>query len=197
MGASVKTGPSTEYRVPSKFKWLGFTLVFLSLSLSSAVFAHATIVLGTLTTEPSSPVVGQSFTLSLAMTDPTGFPIEDAVVLVEFERPGVDMVSAEFTETSPEGTYETRVTLSEPGDYTLVLRDQTFRQEEARVSTTVNLGRGPLFLTGENSVIFPPTATASTTSLWSWLVWVIALPVVAGIVVTVLVLRSPPREEPD
>ncbi len=188
--------PRTEYRVASKFKWLSFALVLLSLSLSSAVFAHATIVLGTLTTEPSSPVVGRPFTLNLAMTDPTGFPVEDAVVLAEFERPGVDMVSAEFTETSPEGTYETQVTLPEPGDYTLTLRDQTFRQEEARVSTTINLGRGPLFLTGENSVVFPPTATASTTSLRSWLIWVIALPLVAGVVVTVLVLRSPSREEP-
>ena len=92
--------------------------------------------------------------------------------------------------------YEAAVTLPEAGDYTLLLRDQTFRQEEARVSLAVALGQGPLFVEGENSVIFPPTATASTRSLSRWLIWVIALPILAGIVVTVLVLRSPPPQNP-
>ena len=194
MGASVKTGPRTEDRGPSKFKWLGFTLVFLSLSLSSAVFAHATIVLGTLTTEPSSPVVGQSFALNLAMTDPTGLPIEDAVVMAEFERPGRETVSVTLPETDLGGVYAGSVTLPEAGNYTLVLRDRTFRQEEARVSLELTLGQGPLFPEGENSVIFPPTATTSASSLSRWLIWVIALPLVAGIVVTVLVLRSPQKK---
>lgn len=191
-------GPSAEYRVPSSFKkQVGLVLVVLSLSLGSAVFAHATIVLGTLATEPVAPVAGEPFELSLAMTDPTGFPIEDAVVVAEFEKNGAEPVSVPLPETERRGVYAASVTLPEPGDYTVTLRDQTFRQEEARVSLTVALGDGPMFLEGENSVVFPPTATASASSLSRWLIWVIALPVVAGIVVTVLVLRSPPQEEPQ
>lgn len=175
-------------------KRLSVAVALLGLSLGSAVFAHATIVLGTLTAEPSAPEAGEAFELSLAMTDPTGLPIEDAVIIAEFEKPGLETMSAPLEETSLKGVYGASITLPEAGDYTLVLRDQTFRQEEARVSLEVTLGEDPLFNEGENSVIFPPTATAPTRSLWSWLVWVIALPVVAGIVVTVLVLRSPEQK---
>ena len=184
-----------KYQVVTNIqKRLNVAVALLGLSLGFAVFAHATLVLGTLTAEPSAPEAGEAFALSLAMTDPTGLPIEDAIITVEFEKSGLETVSAPLEETNLKGVYEASVTLPEAGDYALVLRDQTFRQEEARVSLEVTLGEDPLFTEGENSVIFPPTATASTRSLWSWLIWVIALPVVAGIVVTVLVLRSPEQK---
>lgn len=169
-------------------------LAVLGLTLSAAAFAHASLVLGRLEAKPDAPQAGEGFELSLTMTDPTGLPIEDAVVVAEFERTGVAILSTPLAETDLRGVYTAQVALPKVGDYTLVLRDQTFRQEEVRVSLAVTLGDSLLFPEGENSVIFPPTATASAGGLRNWLIWVIVLPVVVGIVVTVLVLRSSPRQ---
>ena len=168
----------------------------LLFTLAAAVYAHATLVLGTLSTLPTEPRAGEPFTLQLTMTDPTGFPIEDAYVLAEFDQAadqaGEEPLSVTFEEVSA-GTYATDVTLPEAGDYTLLLRDQTFRQEEAQASKEVVLGDGSLFQDGDTSIVFPPTQT--TSSLQTWLIWLIALPVLAGVVVTVLVLRSSKPEE--
>ena len=48
------------------------------------VLAHATLVLGTLHTDPNPPRAGEPFILSLELADPTRIPIEDAVVVAEF-----------------------------------------------------------------------------------------------------------------
>lgn len=177
-------------------KGLSAALVFLVLSLSSAAFAHTTVVLGTLSAEPSAPEAGAAFTLSLVLSDPTELPIEGGVVVAEFQRPGAETISVPLPETDQRGVYAASLTLPEPGDYTLTLRDRTFRQEEARVSVALTLGDGPLFLIGENSVVFPPTATASANSSSTLIIWLIVIPITVGIFVTVLVLRSPPRAAP-
>ena len=166
------------------------TLILLA--LAATVYAHATLVLGTLSTLPGEPRANEPFTLQLTMTDPTGFPIEDAYVLAEFSRGDEEVVNVTFEEVTA-GTYATEVTLSEEGTYTLLLRDQTFRQEEAQASKEVVLGGDSLFQDGDTSIVFPPTQT--TSSLQTWLIWLIALPVLAGVVVTVLVLRSGEPEE--
>ncbi|HEX7022458.1 MAG TPA: hypothetical protein VF171_06335, partial [Trueperaceae bacterium] len=75
----------------------------------------------------------------------------------------------------------------------LLLRDQTFRQEEATATLVLNVGAptDPESL----SFLFPPTAT-SPKSLGTWLLWLIGVPVAAGILVTVLVLRGG-KEQPQ
>ena len=178
-------------------------LAVLALSLVGSALAHATLVFGTVTTQPSPPPAGEPFTIRLEMTDPTDTPVEDAIVFVEAAPqeegvPGPDtedgpaelsepvVTSDRFEEVEP-GTYETEVVLPEDGAWVLVFRDQTFRQEEARASITMRVGEGAQ---GEPlSFIFPPTATGPR-SLTTWLVWLIGLPVVAGAVVTVMVLRG-------
>ena len=167
-------------------------LILLLATLGAVVWAHATLVLGTLSTLPNAPQAGEPFTLQLTMTDPTDFPIEDAYVIAEFSQGGGEPLSFTFEEVSA-GTYTTDVTLPEEGGYTLLLRDQTFRQEEAQASKEVVLGDGSMFQDGDTSIVFPPTQT--TSSLQTWLVWLIALPVAAGVIVTVLVLRSGKPEE--
>lgn len=163
----------------------------LLFTLAAIVYAHATLVLGTLSSLPSEPRANAPFTLQLAMTDPTGFPIEDAYVLAEFSQAGEEVTSVTFEEVTA-GTYATEVTLPAEGTYALLLRDQTFRQEEARARKEVVLGDGSIFQDGDTSIVFPPTQT--TSSLRTWLLWLIALPVAAGVVVTVLVLRSSEQE---
>lgn len=161
---------------------------------SGAALAHATLVFGTVTTEPSPPPAGEPFTLRLEMRDPVDAPVEDAVVFAE-ARPearadgatGGDAIASDrFAEVDP-GVYRTELVLPEPGPWTLLFRDQTFRQEEAQATVTLRVGADvpaePV------SFIFPPTATGPT-RLTTWLAWLIGLPLVAGVVVTVIVLRG-------
>jgi len=163
------------------------------------VHAHATLVFGTLTSEPTIPQVDEAFTMMMLMTDPTNIPIEDAIVIAEFRHPDADdPIIVEMTETSNPGVYETDVTLYLPGNYNVLLRDKTFRQEEAKAELEINLtGDAPVFVEGDNTIVFPPTATTDPNSVRTWLIWVIALPVLAGIVVTVLVLRNSAAEDEE
>ncbi len=167
----------------------------LALLVGGAVLAHATAVIGTLSTTPDIPQAGEPFVLRLELTDQTDLPVEDAYVLAEF-RPQdaseeVEPVSSvEFAETGDAGVYETTLTLPEPGTYSLLLRDQTFRQEEARARTLFNVGSETP--ADALTIIFPPTATPAST--YTWMYWVVGLPLLAAIVVTVIVLRSPPAE---
>jgi hypothetical protein len=173
-------------------------LALLTLLVGGVALAHATIVFGTLSSLPEAPQPGQPFTVRMAMIDPLQLPVEDALVRLEFRlTPDAPPTEAVFAETDDPGVYEATVTLPEAGVYHLLLRDQTFRQEEAQAELEVRLGGGPLFIPGENTVVFPPTATGLA-NLGTWLIWIIAIPVVAGIVVTVLVLANTGKsEEPE
>lgn len=170
-------------------------LTALAALLTGAALAHATLVFGTLTSTPATPRPGEPFTVRLELADPAGTPVEDAVVLAEFrQQPDDEPVRAPFIESETPGRYETTLTLPEPGGYHLLLRDQTFRQEEARAELEVALGDGPLFPEGKDAVVFPPTATGPA-DLGTWLIWLIAVPLAAGVVVTVLVLRRPSQSD--
>ncbi|NBC96703.1 MAG: hypothetical protein GVY27_10150, partial [Deinococcus-Thermus bacterium] len=166
----------------------------LAILASGAALAHATLVFGTVTTEPSPPPAGEPFTLRLEMRDPVDAPVEDAVVFVE-ARPeaGGDTVASDRFAEVDSGVYRTELVLSEPGPWTLLFRDQTFRQEEAQATVTLRVGAD--VAAEPVSFIFPPTATGPT-SLTTWLAWLIGLPLVAGAVVTVIVLRGG-RSDPE
>ena len=185
-------------------------IAVLALTLPGTALAHATLVFGTVTTQPSPPPAGEPFTIRLEMSDPAGTPVEDAIVFVEAapQEEGVAEPAAEdgpaglsepvvssdrFEEVEP-GLYQMDVVLPEDGAWTLVFRDQSFRQEEARASVTMRVGAGAEG--GPLSFIFPPTATGPQ-SLTTWLVWLIGLPIVAGAVVTVMVLRGRGEEGED
>lgn len=154
----------------------------------AVALAHATIVFGTVSSEPAPVRAGQPAALLLEMRDPVDAPVEDAVVFVEAGPPSGEPVleSDRFAEIRP-GVYRTEVVLPEQGEWTLRFRDQTFRQEEAQA--TITLSVGPNGDTEPRSFIFPPTATGPT-GLTTWLAWLIGLPLVAGLVVTVMVLRG-------
>lgn len=148
-------------------------------------------MLGTVTTTPTPPEASAPFTLFLKLLDLTQVPVEDARVLAEFRRPGEETpVSARFEETETAGVYETTLELPQEGEYTLLLRDQTYRQEEAQAELMFDVGRRAP--PEARSFIFPPTATGPQ-SLTTWLVWLIGLPLLAAIIVTVLVLT---RKQP-
>lgn len=151
---------------------------------SGGAFAHATLVLETVTTDPAPPRAGSPFTLGVSLLDLTQIPVEDARVLAELRRPGQDQpITTEFQESDMPGVYETTLTLPRAGNYSLLLRDQTYRQEEAQATLTLPVGRLPA---EPLEFIFPPTNTR--VGVWTWIGFLIGLPLVAAGVVTALVL---------
>jgi len=114
-------------------------------------------------------------------------PVEDARGLAEFHRPGHDRpVTARFQESDTPGSYETTLALPQTGDYTLLLRDQTYRREEVQATLTFPVGRTPA---EPLEFVFPPTATGS--GVWTWIGFLIGLPlVVAGIATALVLLRG-------
>lgn len=175
--------------------FVGAVLLF-----TGSVSAHASLVFGSMHTDPLS-AAPEGFTLFLQMMDPMRTPIEDAVVAAEFRYFPEDVAEEEagewhvfpFTETGPGGNYETAVTLPGPGRYQLFMRDTTYPQEDATAELfTVIDG---VVDHDELLFIFPPTDIGAA-SVSTWLIWVVVIPVGAGIIVTISVLR-PGSKKPE
>lgn len=188
---------------------LGRLLLLVAALASGVAWAHGFLVMGTLQSSPRTPQPGEPFTLRLTLMAPGGTPVEDALVLAEFRpdlaaeasAPGastadvegaaedataVQPVTAEFSETRA-GTYEAQARLSEAGAWSLLLRDRTYEEEEARARLTYIVG-------GEGnedkiSFILPPTGTGAA-SPWVWLLWLVGVPLLAGSLVMFLTLRQ-------
>lgn len=157
--------------------------VFIGLLAGSSALAHATLVLGTVATAPTAPEAGDPFMLAVRLLDLTQVPVEDARVFTEFSRPGQEgPISTRLEETETAGVYETTLELPQEDDYTLLLRDQTFRQEEAQATLTFPVGRAPA---EPLEFVFPPTATGS---VWTWIGLLIGAPLLAAGCVTALIL---------
>jgi hypothetical protein len=167
--------------------------------LTGAALAHATLVFGVATVTPDPPLPGTPFELTLRLEDPTLTPIEDAVVTVELRAMPAEGLPAPSTEALdlPPPLASTRLVETEPAVYRatltlaadryhLLVRDQTYPWEEAHASVVLSLAGEAV---GRLPFILPPTQVAPR-SLWTWLLWLVGLPLVAGAVVTVLVLTS-------
>lgn len=186
---------------------LAAILACLLLAVSSLAGAHATLVIGSLTITPDPPVDGTGLSATLRLEDPGLVEVEDAVVFLEFreladaaDAPSVNgqadsealLITDRLQETSP-GTYRIDLPALDAGTYLVSVRDRTYRQEEAVANLVLTFSDQPL---GAQQFVLPPTATGPA-SLGTWLVWLIGIPLAAGVLVTVLVLRGVGRGEDD
>jgi len=176
-------------------KLLLLLFIYWSISLGNA---HATVVLGTINTQPSIISVGEPFSLNIDLVDPSQVPVEDAWVIAEFRPEGApdssEPISIRLEESQQKGSYKAEVTLSEEGNWQLFLRDQTFRQEEATASLSFPIQANTTF--DPIKFIFPPTDTGSN-NIRTWIIWIIGLPVAAGIITTIIVLRNSKKDDVD
>lgn len=190
---------------------LGVTLAVLAAAtvplLSTTADAHATLVIGTLSFEPDPPIEGGGLTATIRLEDPGLVEVEDAVVFLEFraledaaDAPSVnaqpDSEALFITDRLPEpeaGLYRIDIPPLTTGTYLVSVRDRTYRQEEAVANLVLTFSNEPL---GELPFVLPPTATGPA-SLGTWLVWLIGVPLAAGVLVTVLVLRGGRDEDDD
>lgn len=171
------------------------------------VGAHATLVFGELTLTPDPPQPGVPFEVVVTLEDPTVTPIEDALIALEFRvlPPGTDASPAPTDADAPPplraidlveirpAVYRGEVDLPEATTYTVRVRDRTFEFEEATASLVVEVGGRTH---GALPFILPPTQVGPR-GLATWLLWLVGVPLVAGAVVTVLVLTSPRPERSD
>src|SRR5690554_2300286 len=201
---------------------LTLALLMLIMSVGTAL-AHATLVFGELSTAEPFPDPAGIISLKLHMMDPVRTPIEDATVTAEFrlldeaelaERlagpreaptaqqvedgevqvdiPEGDWLEFPMHETGPGGNYTASLALPGSGTYQVIMRDTTYPQEDAVAELLLTFDGESHF---EPSLfIFPPTDIGGA-SLGTWLVWLVAIPLLAGIVVTVLVLRGKPADD--
>lgn len=206
-----------------KRRWLAFPVGVFLLSASVAL-AHASLVFGELSSQESLPDPTSGFTLNLHMMDPLRTPIEDAVVEAEFrlmteaevaviesgrdsqepagvaqgiqaedlDVPDGDWHTFRLEEVSRGGNYSSQIVLPEAGTYQLIMRDTTYPQEDAVAELTVRFDGESVF---ESALfIFPPTDVGSA-SLGTWLVWVVLIPVLSGVWVTIHTLFKKPSGE--
>lgn len=181
-------------------RWLRRLAALTAAAAVASAAAHATLVFGVIRVEPDPPPPGVPFLLGITLEDPSLAPVEDAVVFVELRpMPEGDLPPPataapdlppplrliRLVEREP-ATYHGEVDVPTAGRYHLLVRDQTFAWEEANASVVLAVGAAPV---GELPFILPPTQVAPR-SLWTWILWLVGLPVAAGLVVTVLVLRA-------
>ena len=174
--------------------------------------AHATLVIGKLSVTPDPPVAGEPLQIDLSLEDTLLTPVEKARGRVELRAlegggPTVpesvvgaeaseflatlpDEASGQFAEGADEGSYRGTLRAPATGRYTLSVRDTTFMNEEAIANVPLEVGGAA---NGVVPFVLPPTPVAPR-SLSTWLIWLVGIPLVVGIGVTVLVLRRTPPE---
>ncbi len=180
--------------------------LFVSLGLcliAALALAHPMLVIGEVRLTPDPPLPGERATATLVLQDTSLTEVEDAVVFLELRRgapsaestePGGEpLLTTDRLEEMAPGVYETEITVPEQGSYTLSIRDRTYRQEEAVANVELTVDGEPIDFV---PFVLPPTATGPA-SLGSWLIWLVGVPLLAGVLVTVLVLRSGRSDEEE
>lgn len=187
-------------------RFLQLGLLVAALGLAGAASAHATLVIGELTVAPDPPAPDSTVTVTVSLIDPLLVPVEKALVRIELreidpEDPAVPpsitgteaveflalpaVLATDYLPEIDKGVYSGSFVAPEQGRYTISVRDTTFRNEEAIANIGLDFG---MARNGEVAFVLPPTPIGPR-SLGTWLLWIIGIPVAAGLLVTVLVLR--------
>jgi hypothetical protein len=164
---------------------LAIMAVLLGLAL-----AHGTVVIGSITTEPTPVLAGQAFKLKMQLNDPNFAPIEKALVMAEFRAEGSDpsipAQTLHFKESQP-GRYEVSTTLPQDGGWQLSLRDHTYPQEEARAVVSLFVGSAG---TAEPLVFEFPQTDIGQQGFPVWIIILIGVPILLALIITMRVLAG-------
>lgn len=188
------------------------TLVLLLAVLGLQIAAaHPFVVIGHLEITPNPPVPGEPIHVDIRLEEQTQKPVPDAVMFLEFRIHPPDYDSNDpdripilelpifYNTELPLEEYaeaQYRITFPSPpsGDYYLTIRDRTYPAEDALATIEFMSGQERPYKASDLLFILPPT-DITPAKLATWIAWLIAIPLVAGILVTVLVLRSDKPEQ--
>lgn len=157
----------------------------VALLLLGSAAAHSFLVLGELRSSPNPPRPGEPATLTVELEDQRGAPVEDAVLRAEITPPGGGEAAALRFEEAGTGLYEASFAPSGAGTHLVLLRDLTFRDEVVEQTVELPVGGEPF---EPIPFLFPPSGADPGPR--AWLLWLVGVPLLAGAVVTLLVLRS-------
>lgn len=175
----------------------------LAVAWTAAAFgtaaAHGALIRGSVTLAPDPPQPGRPMVLTVDLATAGNRPVEGATLVADLKTQAPSPSAATATPQTiplqeykePYGTYRAQLAAPPAGSYTLILHDHTGAGEDA--TATVPLRIGGTVANGSLGFTFP-AAHAGGGSVTRWLLWLIALPLAVGIVVSVLVRRSK-REE--
>ena len=174
-------------------------LALVTFLAPAAAFAHGTVVLGAVTANPDPPRPGAPLILTVDLAKLSKAPVEGARLegsLRPAGQPDAAATPLAFQEyPEPYGTYRARLEAAPPaGRYTLTVRDRTYPKEDIRASVTLQVGGAQP--NGSLDFTFPPVR-GGPRSVVRWLLWLVGLPLLAGVVVTVLVLRAKNEDSED
>lgn len=162
--------------------------------LLTPALAHSTIIRGSVTIAPDPPAPGRTMVLTVDLASPSNAPVEGATLVVEL-TPQTSTVGAaartiplqEYKE--PYGTYRAQFAAPPAGSYTLNVHDRTAPGEDTTAAVPLRVGGD----VANGSLGFTLAAPATGSGgLGNWLLWLIVVPVAAGVLVTFLVRRSRP-----
>lgn len=162
--------------------------------LLTPALAHGTVIRGSVTIEPDPPKPDQPMVLTVDLARTSNAPVEGATLVAELTAKAAKLGTGARTiplqeYKEPYGTYRAQFAAPAAGSYTLTVHDRTDPGEDTIASVPLRVGgnvaNGTLGFTLAG-------APGSSGGLGTWLLWLIAVPVAAGAVVTILVRRSRP-----
>lgn len=169
-------------------------LLLMALLWTGMAQAHEELLFAQISSSPPAPVANEPFELQVRLTESSGRPVTD-VNLVASLRESVEE-SADETAAQGEisggirlraaaaGNYTGRMDAVAEGVYQLSLVEVVGGRTEASGSVLVEIGSdNPL----EGELLLPPSGGSG---FGSWLVWLVGLPLLAGLLVTLLVFTG-------
>lgn len=201
MKLSLDRPPGRHRPFQPVFGWLAAsTLLCFASAHQSLLFAHVT-------TRPAMPVAGEAFELRVHLTDSSHREVSDVNLVAQVDDDAETAVDEQAEDgTLPDralalaepliaepgsGEYRGRIAARPQGVYRLTLVEVVDGESES--SAAGNLGVG-----GSSAVdlqlLLPPSGEGG---LGTWLVWLVGLPLLAGLLVTVLVLTGRTQAEED
>jgi hypothetical protein len=178
-------------------------VLLIALFLAGSAAAHQSLLFAHVRTRPAAPPAGEPFELLVHLTDSshrdvTGVELVARVAHVAVagadEGAGGAQEPAGATRLSAEpgsGRYRALVPARPAGEYRLTLEEIVDGQSETSASTQIVVGgEAPV----EMQLVLPPSGRSG---LGTWLVWLVGLPLLAGLLVTLLVLTGRPKPEDE
>lgn len=179
-----------------------WALLLAVLLWSGLAHAHQELLFAHVSSSPPAPVAGEEFQLRVRLSESSGQPITGVVLVALLrepgeatgdEKPGPDEISSgvSLRPGAEAGTYRGRMGAKPEGVYRLTLVEVVEGRAEASGSGSIEIGGAdPL----EEELLLPPSGGSA---LGSWLVWLVGLPLLAGLLVTLLVFTGRRSDEEE
>lgn len=171
----------------------------LTIWLLGIAWAHQSLLFAHVTTRPAIPVAGEAFALSVRVTDSSHRQVSGVNLLARLDVDGADsdrsvdarepVLEAPLRATSGSGEYRGRFEAMPSGVYRLTLIEVDDGRSKASATGNLSVGGSSAV---DLQLLLPPSGQGR---LGTWLVWLVGLPVLAGLLVTVLVLTGRDRSE--